>query len=406
MKKLLTVLLLLCLCACSTEKIETKREYIKPLNEINFLDSLNDQTRTKLASLYGRAEVNNNLLKMIGSKLTDIKVEDYYGNEVDFLNYYNGELVFEIVQYSCEHCLKQVAFTENILESTDVPFIQFFAWGTKDQINDFYERSKHELNEKVIVIPQNEELSKYITDLGVDETPTFLFFKDGKLRFADSGEISPAKFINVKELAFESDFSSKDLVNNERVAVFDLYRGYDDVLNDLSIDSKDKLAKIDNSEELTVDVIGKTIDYKVVYEQDGDPLYKLDNYNKFINKPTVVFYLGYINKNLEKDVAIINEFASNHKDLKMLTILMDTKDLETSPLYKDSGLELLTDVVSAKAEVPTQLIDTLVVSYPAALFIQDNVFVGGCHSIESSDTIERAYETFIGDGSIALTSNN
>ena len=101
--------------------------------------------------------------------------------------------------------------------------------------------------------------------------------------------------------------------------------------------------------------------------------------NKYYDKPFVVFYVGYIKDNLEKDVSIINEIASKHKDLNMLTILMDTKDIETSSIYKESELKLNTDIVSSNSEIPKQFLDTSVISYPAALFIQDNVFTGGCH---------------------------
>lgn len=406
MKKIVTVILLFLLCACSTKEIDKTNEYIKPLNEINFLNEINDEKKTQLASIYGREEVKNNLLEMVDKRLTDLCVKDYYDNDVDFLKYYNSEIVFEIVQYSCEHCLKQTALTDIILENSDITFIQYFAWGTKEQIDDFYARAKRDMNDKVIVIPQNDELSDYISELKVDETPTFLFFKNGKLKFADTGEIALAKFSNIVDYAYNDNFGINDLVNNDGVSLFDLYRGYDDVLADLSNENKDKLALVDNSEEVTINTIGNHVDYKTLYEKDGEPLYSIKSFNSYINKDTVVFYVANMNDNLKKDISVINGFISNHQDLKVLTILMDNKDFDTSTAYQELGLMGNFDVVSSTSEIPKVFIDVSVVSYPAAIFIQDDVMTGGFNQIKDIDSLERAYQIFMGDDSLALLKNN
>lgn len=403
---LLVTLLLLCSCSYKNPK-HSIDEYVKPLNEVNFYNELADDIKETLDPLYGSVTVNNNLLQMVDKKLTDLIVEDYYGNTINFNDYQDENIILEIVQYSCEHCLKQVPLTENIVNNEGITFIQYFAWGDKEQIDDFYDRANMSMSDKVIVIPQNDELSSYVTSLEVDSTPTFLFFNHSKLTFACIAELSYPMYQNIKEYAYKDNtYSINDFVNNEGILVFDLNRSYDDVLNDLSTINKDKLAKIDNSEEITVNVIGKELKLNELYEANENPIYTIDSYEKYYDKPFVVFYIGYIKNNLEKDVAIVNEFAEKHKDLNMLTILMDTKDLQTSSLFKDRKLKLSTDVVSSNAEIPKQFLDTSVVSYPAALFIQDNVFTGGCHSFASSETLERAYETFLGEESIALISNN
>ena len=410
MKKALCLLIVLCLFGCTSQKeeetIDITDKYIKPLNEVNFFNELNSTTKDILLNIYGEDKVDNNLLEMLDKELCDLSVNDYYDNTINFSDYQNSTFIFEIVQYSCDHCKKQVPLTETILANEDATIIQYFAFGDKEQIDEFYETAAHEMPKDVIVIPQNDELSSYVTSLGVNSTPTFVFYKDGKVRFACIGELSYAKYLKAIRMIDEYPITKEALVDNEDTSVFSLYRGYDDVLNDISSANKDRLAMIDNAEEITVNVIGQTVKLNELYEKEGEALYSITSYEKYINKPLVVFYVGYIHNNLEKDVGVINDFAKNHKDINMLTILMDTKDLETSSLYKQANLELLTDVVSSNSEIPKQFLDTSVISYPAAIFIQENTFVGGLHSFENKETLENAYEIFMGDNSISIASNN
>lgn len=412
MKKIISFLLILCLFGCTAsnkqdETIQNKREYIKPLNKVNLFDELNDKTKSELLEVYGEDAPLNNILKMFGKDLTDISVNDYYGDVIDFANFKDKEVIIEISQKICEHCQKQIPLTEEILKNEDDIFIQYFAFGTNEEIDEFYGRSSYKMPKELIVIPENEELSKYITDLDVDSTPTFLFCKNGVINFACIGETSYAKYLKAKELAFKNPLSRDSFVTNDGIDIFSLTRDYDDVLNDLSSDSKDKFAIIDNSEELTVNVIGKNVEFNTLYETgDDDPLYTIDNYAKYVNKPLVVFYLANIHENLENDIMLINTFAAHHPDLNMFAILMDNKDLQTSIPYAECKTHLMIDVVSSNAEIPKQLIDNKVNTYPAALFIQDNIFTGGVNSIASSVTIENAYEYFLGDDSIALVDNN
>lgn len=410
MKKLvLLFLIMFMLTSCSSKTIdkdEVSDKYIKPINQIDYYDYLNDSLKNKLKNVYEDQKVTNNLLELVDTKLPDINCLDYYDNPVYFRDLSNGKVVFEIVQYSCDHCLKQVPLTEEILKNSDITFVQYFAYGSKEQIDDFYDKADRDIPKDLLVIPENKELSNYFMDEGVDSTPTFLFYEDGNVRLAKIAELSYAQFINATKLAYESPFTSKDLVDNNGDDVRKLLRTYDDVLDDLSTESKDKLAKITNAEELTINVIGKYLEFYSLYEEEAGAIYKLDTYTKYINKPLVVFYLGYINNNLEDDINLINAFKNNHKDLNVLTILMDTKDIQTSSVYQGIDLELNTDYVSSNSVIPKQLLDTKVNEYLAALFIQDNIFTGGVSGIKSVETIENAYNTFIGEESIALIKNN
>lgn len=405
MKKIISIILILLLCGCNSKSIRNNEDYITPIND-NLYELLNDDLKASFSNIYSKDELTNNLLEMIGEKITDLKVNDYYDQVIDFNDYKNGNVVFEVVQNTCQHCKKQAALSEVIVANEDITFIQYFAHGDKKQIDEFYKEANVKMNDKIIVIPESDELSQYISKLGVDQTPTFIFFKDGIINLACIGEVSHSRYLNIANIAFKQGLAKNDLISNDGVNVFDLYRDYDDVLNDLSTISKNKLALIDDSEELTVKQIGKPFRFNEFYDKEGEVLYSFDNYESYIDKPLVVFYLGNMNDNLKKDVSIINEFVSIHKDLNILTILMDNKDIQTSIEYKNLGLSLNTDVTSSNGELPRQFIDTSVISYPAVLFIQDNIINGGCHSFKSIETLKVAYDIFLNDTSIALKANN
>lgn len=408
MKKILSIILVLCLCSCGVAKtmIDKKDEYITPINEVSFYDVVNDELKQKLLDIHGENSVANNMFEALEEDLTDLKLNDINGNTFDFNSLKDKEFILEIVQNTCEHCKKQVPLTETILKNEDVVFIQYFAWGTIEEINEFYSETGFDIPEGLIVIPSDNDMNTYVNELKIDLTPTFLFFKEGKIKFACTGDLSYAKYLKVYDLVNNSPLTKDILVTNDNKSVFDLYRSYDDVLADLSNDSKDKLALVENSEEMTVNNIGKQIDYYQIYEKEDEPIYVIDSFDKYMNEPLVVFYVGYIHNNLEDDVKLVNEFARKHEDLNILTILIDSKDLSTSPLYKSSNLKLETDVISSNAEIPTLLLDALVVSYPAAIFIQDNIVTGGCYQFEDIGALENAYEIFMGDDSIALLNNN
>lgn len=411
MKKLLTIIIVLCLFGCkniqdNNEEEVINNKYIEPINEVNYFNELNDEIKNKLKDVYGDSDVPNNILEMYGKDFKAVEAIDYYGNTFDFNDYINTDFVLEISQKICNHCQKQVPLTEEILNNDDVLFIQYFANTDKEGVDGFYEESKHKIPEKLKVLVENDEMNDVITEIGVDSTPTFLFVHNNKVTFACSGELSYAHYLNAKELAFDSLFDVKSLTNSEGESVFSMLRDYDDVLNDLSTSNKDKLALVENSEEVTVNNIGKYVEFFTVYELgEKAPLYNL-NFKQYVNKPLVVFYLGNINNNLEEDIRIINEFYSKYQDVNMVTILMDNKDFETSIPYSKLENKLLTDVVSSDGEIVKDILDAKVITYPACIFIQDNTIVGGLNDFKSLDTLDLAYDIFMGEDSIALMNNN
>lgn len=409
MKKIILLLIILCLFGCQKETtdeiINIEGKYIEPINEVSYYESLKSETRNKIGDLYEKAP-QNNIMKMFKKEFCELTLRDYYGNTIDFSKLKNTCFVMEISQKVCDHCQKEIPLMETILEKTDVKIYQYFANASNEEIDEFYSKSSHQIPSGLTILPEDDEMSDYITELGVDSTPTFLFVNNGVIEFACIGELAYPRFASALRFIKSNPLAKEDFVNSEGVDVFSLGRDYDSVLDDLSIQSKDKLALVDEAEELTVNVIGKYVEFFNVYELGEEaPLYTV-NFTKYVNKPLIVFYLANINDNLENDISIINEFKNNHKDINMVAILMDNKDLSTSLPYRDLDTKLNIDVVSSNAEVVVSLLDTDVYEYPAALFIQDNTFQGGLHTIQDVDNLERAFNIFLGEDSIALVSNN
>lgn len=417
MKKILIFIIILCLFGCKSEEELNNNDnsiiedmivdkYIEPINEVNYFDELNDDIKSDLLGVYGDSEVPNNILEMYGKEFKAVSLSDYYGNTFDFNDYLNIDFVLEISQRICNHCKKQVPLTEEILNNDDVMFIQYFANTDKTGVDEFYEESKHEIPSKLKVLVENKEMSDVISEIGVNSTPTFLFVHNNKITLACSGELSYAHYLNAKKFAFDSLIDVKSLTNSEGASVFSLSRNYDDVLNDLSTTNKDKMALVENCEEVTVRNIGKYVEFFTVYELgEKAPLYNL-NFKQYVNKPLVVFYLGNINDNLDDDIRVINEFYSKYQDINMVTILMDNDDFETSLPYSKLENQLLTDVVSSGGEIVKDILDAKVITYPACIFIQDNTIVGGLNSFKNLGTLDLAYNIFMGDDSIALKENN
>lgn len=402
MKKVLTLLLsILLLTACSTSgsNFVVEKEYVKPLTSSNLSDRLSDE----LSKVFKTKNKQDYILKDIGIDSPSLVLNDYYGQVVDFNKYKQGNLIIEVSAYWCTHCAQQTANNTKIIENSDVEIIQFFIDGDNDLIKEFYAKEEVEIPSDITVIAENAELQSYFVSTNIQMVPSFYFFKDGKLTYINVGLLTYEEYEAIKEYLFGDKALTRDsLVDNMGKSIFENYMDYNDVLNELSSDSKDKLALIDNCEELTVSIIGKDVNFNKLYDEEDGAIYKIDNFGKYLNDELVVFYLGNIHNNLESEIELINNFKAEHKDLNMLAILVDSKDISTSDAYKELDKKLNIDVISSNAEIPQVFVDTLINEYPACVFIQDNKLTGGFYNLESLEKMNRALETFVGENSIAL----
>ena len=396
MKKILSVLLIFLLTACSStgSNYVEEEKYIEPIN----IDHLYDTLSEELQAVFPKQNQEAYIYDDIGLDMPEYTVTDYYGNSVNLSDYKNTNLIIEVSASYCTHCAEQIANNDKIIENTGATVMQFFIEDDNEAIKSFFEENGVDIPSNITVIPANDDLYNYFAyETSIEMVPTFYFFKNGKLTYMNIGIMTYDDFSKIYDYVFGDKALTEEMLN---------VRDYDDVLNDLSVASKDKLALIDNSEELTVSVIGKSVDFSSMYEADDGAIYSIDDFSKYSGKQLAVFYIGNIHNNLEGEIELINEFKKEHPKLNILTILVDSKDISTSEEYEKLDIKLNTDVMSSSARIPRVFVDTTIAEYPAMLFIEDNTFTGGFYNLESLEKMGRAYETFLGDDSIALRANN
>lgn len=405
MKKLLSLLLIFFLTACSNSGsvFVEEKEYIKPISSGQLIDRLSDD----LLNLFPLQNRKDYILKDIGMSVPDLSLVDYFGNTVDFNRYANKNLIIEVSAYWCTHCAEQTAYNNKIVENGEIDIVQFFIEGDKELIKEFYDNEDVEIPTNIKIIPENDDLRAYFVSSGIEMVPSFYFYKQGKLTYLNVGTFTYERFDQIYDCLFgDKSLNRESLVDNRGNSIFDDYREENDLLNDLSISSKDKLALIDGSVDLTLSIMGKGTNFNKLYDEEPNAIFKIEDYGKYINDEMIVFYIGNIFNNLESDIELINSFKKKHPDINMLTILVDSKDISTSNEYAKLPKKLDTDVVSSNSEIPQIFIDTLINEYPAMLFIENNKMTGGFYNLESLDKMEIAYKVFLGEESIALVKNN
>ena len=413
MKKLLLVLLVFVLSGCSinanNDPIDISNEYIAPIKENAFYDFLNDEAKAIIdAANVDEGDIDNYLLEMWGKELIDFDIKDLNGDFFNLTEFKNSKVIIELAQYNCEHCKLQMKNVEELAKKhPEIVFIQYFVVGDEDEINDFYLLSGCDFVDEIRVVPENSKLREVVEETYAPlYTPTFMFFNNNVLTYSKIGEFSDRVFDAVYDIAFNNALPKEKLTTNDGISIFDTKREYDQVLADFSSDSLSKIHMLEKAEEITIRNVCKYVDYYDLYEADGEPLYSIDTFEKYINKELVVFYLANINNNLKNDLDLIEEFRQAHKNLNILVILIDNKDIDTSSAYKNLNIENNFDVISYKAIIPATLLEMDVHEYPACVYIDNNVVTGGFLNVNSLNDIEYGYSIFMGDTSVALIKNN
>ena len=395
MRKLLLFLLII-LTACTNTISDNSVLYMEPTSEGNLYDYLSDELKKEFESINSSKPIDDYVLKAIGNNLTEMTIKDINGEELSFPK--KGKVLIEAVAYWCPHCKKQIENNQEIINKyLDISFYQYFNEGDKEQIKEFYEG--YEIPDNISIIPNDEQFSTYIMSFNPEYYPTFFFFEDGVCTYVCYGDIDVNKMNLLYDKAFS--FKKENLVNNDGVNIFDLYIDVDKLFNSLSNENQQRLNDLSNSKDLTLSIMSKEVYFNDLYKAEDTP-YSLDDFSSYIDSKLVVFYLAELN--LENNIEIINEFIEAHKELKVLTILCDNKDMNTSKEYQSLNIQLKGDISSSKGYLPKTLAD-LKVSYPTAIFIENNRFMGGFSDINNTK-LEFAYVSFIGENSIALKENN
>ena len=395
MRKVLVILFLI-LTACTNTISDNSVLYMDPISEGSLYDVLSDDLKKRFESINNSNPVEDYVLNAIGKPITDLKIKDIDSEEFSFPK--EGKVIIEAVAYWCPHCKKQIDNNTLIASQyPDIKIFQYFNEGDKEQILEFYEDKN--IPEDIDIIPYDEDLSAYIMSFKPQYYPTFFFFEDGVCTYICHGDIDTTRMSILYNNAF--NFKKEELINNDGESIFDVYIDEDKLFNSLSVQNQQRLLDLKNSKDLTLSIMAKEVYYNDLYMNDNAQ-YSLEDFSSYIDARVVVFYLSELN--LADDIKTINKFIDKHQDIKVLSILCDNKDMNTSNEYKALNIELKGDISSSNGYLPKTLSD-LKVAYPSVVFIENNRFMGGFSDIDDTK-LEFAYNTFLGENSIALKENN
>jgi len=422
MKKLLTlltVLLFLTGCGSNSTKSASKEidtsKYIDRAVLVNYVDFLNDETKAivKAADTTENGISNKDLLRL-GKPLCAIKVTDYNGKELNFVDLQNKKVILEVVAEWCGNCQSQAKnLTPKLLETlpSDVVFIQYFNVGTVDQINEFYKKLEMPVPSNIIILPQNDELKNYLTnDLLLEYYPSFLFFNNGILTWSSWGDFTSDSYKKVEDIAFKNPLDLSKLVDNDGNTIFANGRSTADVMEDLSEESINKLKAIDpkgNNASLntTLKIIGTPIDYSKISKVDKNDTPLIEDFSKYKDEDVIVLYTTIDPDYIESDYKLFNEIIAANPDQKFIVLLKQT-DEGTKNNIKYNNEIVGAEVSMGEANVPDDLLDLQIDRVPVAVFVEKGVVTGAITAIENADMVKNNISVFFGDGSVALKSNN
>lgn len=407
MKKVVLILLIFLLAACSTNSGDTKNdtealEFIKPVEDKEIFSYLNDDAASILKSANSGNSMSNKALENLGKTLPDLTLKTIDNKEVKLSDYQNQKLVIEVVSIYCSHCKDQTyKYTDEMLDLLDsVTFIQFFIDGEEDSIKSFYKEINKDIDSRTLVCTKDDDFNAYLKNtLDVDATPTFLFFNNNEISFFKVGLLDIESFNNLYDVAFENTFDISNLTDSEGNSIFTHIRTSDDVLNDLSEDSYNKIKALDNDDStvnLTLNNIGKTFDFTN----------QLDDESTFTSE---VNFIDYIDSSLmiirvseydETFFDLLNEFYKENKDVKMIVINMSDEDNQKMADKLDMPF------CSVLNQIPEKLNEENLGTNPTCIFVMQGIITGIYSNIDSLDDLTLAKNTFLTDQSIALVKNN
>ena len=410
MKKILIILSILCLFACSNKQETPDNEndsdtnttsYIEPVSETDIFSYLNDDTKNLLYKANGNENVGTEFLQILGKNIPDVTLTDYNGNSID-LSSLNGKVVIEVVATYCSHC-KEQSKTNNVALANalgDVTFVQYFANGDKEMIDAFYTEVGESIPDNIIVVPKNEELSNMLEkQYSLSATPTFYFFNEGSLTWAKIGQTTVDDLSLFSDIAFNNALDLNNLVDDNGTSIFDYVRDQSDVKNDLSNENYLKLADLDNDGDtilMTLNNMGKMFDFTDQLENESDFTSEV-NFLDYTNSELMIVYVYNYDQNA---VDLINEYYKENSDVSL--IVLNASDEDNDVLAN----QLEPKMVSIMNQIPAILNDYSFSSYPSCIFVQDETITGIYSNIESVESLKNAKDIFLGENSIAIKGNN
>ena len=400
-KKLLLIFLLL-LCSCNKAEFKDD-EYIDPAKDVFIFSCLSQELQERIKDANKGREYDNYQFEMFFKDGFAKALTDINGNDID-LNKLNN-YVLDISSIHCSHCAKQLSFINELSDKYDLPIIQYFNDGNKDEIFEFYEDNETTMSENIIVVESNDELKDYVREyIGIEFYPTLLFYRNNKVSFCFVGEFDEDIYLKLNDIAYENYVNEDDLKDETGNSYLTVNRSLDDVKNSLSKENQDKIAYLDNddyTEELTYSLMGNTFDFETISNHGAASYVKeIDDFTVYKDKPLSIIYTTL--ENGEEDIAFINELI-NDSDISYVVVQIESAN---SLKYRNLNTKLRCPLVSHLAAIPDDFYRFGIIAYPSAVFVNNGTFTGAYSNIKDKEMFAYAEEIFLKENSIAYKKNN
>ena len=419
LKKILSLFLVLCLCACGTKQEEkpaedrkeettVEKEYIDPVKDVFIFGEIDEKLKERIRIANCDQEYKNYQFKMLDIKSYEGELTDINGDRIDLSNM--GRFLMEIVSVECSHCKRQLGVIKELSKSTDIPIVQYFNVGDKDEIISMYREQGIDIPADMIIIAQDEGLKDYTKNtLQLKSYPTLLCFDEGVLTFDAVGEVNEQSFAAILDLGFENKIRDEDLTDKDGNDLRKLSRSRDDVKNDLSEKNLTALQELDNDDftcDMTFSLMGQKLDFERLVN-DHSELYfeQIGDYSYYKDKKLVLFYT-YLRDNSETDkVEFINSLISQDDEYEYVVVLVEGMESSSAAL-RNMDVMFRCPVVSVLARMPEDFFDFGLNSFPSAVFVDEGTFTGAYSNIEDKEKFDRALTLFLSNECIAYKSNN
>lgn len=403
--RILLICLLTLLCSCSREDKKNQIEYIEPVKDFFVFGELDEDLAERIRSAGEGKEFRNFQFTMLEKEIYSQTVSDIHGEPVNLDGY--EKVYFDIVSVKCSHCRKMLHQLSEVSFDSDTLFVQYFNVGDATAITELYEAEGLTMRDDIITIPHNDELEDYIRyDLRIENYPTLITFKDGRVTFSVIGEFGKERWTEIDDIGFEHPIQREELCDDQGNYLPDLIRTVDDVKESLSQENQTKLEELgDQSEDLTLKRMGKKVSFEIYRNTNSDIyLNEIDDYSEYADKDLVLFYEYLNGRDVSESVSLIDELIAMDPETEYIVILDEGSGSSSSAL-KNSGLHYQCPVISMLTSIPDDFIDYEIATYPTAVFIEKGTVTGVCTEL---DTVryQKAKQIFLGEECIARIENN
>ena len=406
-RKLFSLFLILFLCvSCGKkeeEEIIQEIEYIDPVKDVFIFGEVDEYLQDRIRKANADNDYKNYQFEMLEKGVYTDALNDIDGNTVDLSSY--DRFILEVVSVECSHCKRQLAVIPELIEDIDIPFIQYFDVGTKEEIEDLYEEQGISIPEKLIVISSDDGMKAYIRDvLGIKQYPTMIAFEKGKVMFDAIGEANESSFESLMKIAYEDPLDMEYLRQ-----IMKTNRSVDDLKSDLGDENLKKLEDLDHDDytlDLTFQLMGKKLDFSKISNRKSEVyMNQIDDFSVYEDKKLVLIYT-YLRDNSETDkVKFINDLISGDDENEYIVILIEGLESSSAAL-KNMPIGFNCPVVSVLGYMPDDFYHFGLIAYPTAVFVDKGTFVGAYSDIENKEKLAEAIHLFLSDESIAYKRNN